>query len=407
MVFAKLIRPTVAFLGVLTLFVLAAVGYYDWTLPEIYYTRSENIPAMETVFPVVWEETPVIRKEGESRKSRLLLFGVFPIKNATLTRLEEQKVIPGGEVFGMKLFSSGVMVTGFSDITSRDGSSFSPAARSGLSMGDIILSVNGEELDSNGELIELVKNSGGKALLLSVLREETAVRIEVSPKADEKGIYRLGVLVKDSSAGIGTVTFYEPVSGLFAGLGHPICESETGTPIPLRSGEAMPAEIERVNKGSVGEAGELVGSFSSTLPIGRLKGNTECGIIALYEGVLPKKEPIQVATPSQVKKGKALIYATVDDRGVKSYAIEIEEIRNSEKSGTRNLVIRITDEKLIQKTGGIVQGMSGSPIIQNGMLVGAVTHVLIGDPTRGYGVFADTMLRTLAEFLPEEEAMAS
>ena len=234
MVFAKLIRPTVAFLGGLTLFVLAAVGYYDWTLPEIYYTRSENIPAMETVFPVVWEETPVIRKEGESRETRLLLFGVFPIKNATLTRLEEQKVIPGGEVFGMKLFSSGVMVTGFSDITSRDGSSFSPAARSGLSMGDIILSVNGEELDSNGELIELVKNSGGKALLLSVLREETAVRIEVAPKADEKGVYRLGVLVKDSSAGIGTVTFYEPVSGLFAGLGHPICEGETGTPIPLR-----------------------------------------------------------------------------------------------------------------------------------------------------------------------------
>ncbi len=312
---------------------------------------------------------------------------------ATQQEGQQVMVLPGGEPFGMKLFAAGVMVTGFSEITTPKGN-LCPAKEAGLKLGDVIISLNEAELRSNDQLIRLVEASAGKEVTLEIKRKETAMTLKAKAVANQKGEWRLGVWVKDSSAGIGTVTFYHPDLGAFGGLGHPICEPETGQKVPLREGQLVKAVIDDFKKAEPKQAGELKGYFASPLSGGQLWGNTDCGIFGSYKGSLPKKEGVAVATPEQVQVGDAVMFTTISGSTPKGYAIRIEKINKSEQE-TKNLVLRVTDPDLLATTGGILQGMSGSPIIQNGKLVGAVTHVFLGDSAKGYGVFAHTMLKEL------------
>jgi stage IV sporulation protein B len=260
-----------------------------------------------------------------------------------------------------------------------------------LRRGDIITAIDGDTIESAEEFSEKIKCSGGNALTLNCKSGADSRLVTVTPTADESGEYKIGVWVKDSAAGIGTITFIDPETMSFAGLGHGICDGSGGDPIPFAFGSAEDVTLTGIVMGKVGAPGELRGSFVGR-KMGKLTKNDLTGVygvlVEIPESLKAEKYP--VCKSADIKEGKAHIYATVDGEGRKQYEIEIFGIEKEGKD--RNFSIRITDEALLKKTGGIVQGMSGSPIIQDGKLIGAVTHVLVNDPTRGYGIFIENML---------------
>ncbi len=307
--------------------------------------------------------------------------GGIPLKNANVTEQERKYVIPSGKPFGIKVLSDGVMV-----ISAEDGS---PADDAGLRSGDVITSVNGTEVFTNEELAREIQLCSGCADII-YRRGGSEISTSVEPKTAE-GIMKIGAWVRDSAAGIGTLTFIDPESGTFGGLGHAVSDSTTCEPVPLRSGEIAQADIFDVVKGEKGAAGELCGAILSGLDIGEVTENTPTGVFGKYVGDI-QGETLPAAFRQEVQTGAASILTTTDGEEPREYSIEIERINLADLTGSKGMLIRITDPELLEKTGGIVRGMSGSPIIQNGRFAGAVTHVLVGDPTRGYAVFAESML---------------
>lgn len=305
---------------------------------------------------------------------------------ASASALCAEELVPVGEAIGVKLFSDGVLVIGLSDGES--------AARAcGLKEGDIITAVNGTSLDTIDELQTLLRDGGGTAAL-SVKRGSRTLTLTASPETDEDGFCRLGAWVRDSMAGIGTMTFYDPQSGAFGALGHGITDVDTGSLLPLDHGSIMDASVRAVKRGEAASPGELKGDFDLTRDSGTLLANTDRGIFGTLSAETAASiagKAIPVAEKSAVTVGSATILATVDGDTPCEYAVEIEKFC-SRSGDTRNFLIHVTDEALLARTGGIVQGMSGSPILQNGKLVGAVTHVLVDDPSRGYGIFIENML---------------
>lgn len=326
------------------------------------------------------------------------LFNIFPIKSAKVKVSRRRYVVPGGNAFGIRLYTKGVMIIRIDEVTTSSGN-ISPGKKAGLKEGDMIISVDGVDVYRNRELSAMLAASGGKTLKLVIERDSKKKEMEFTPVyCSEDKTYKGGLWVRDSTAGIGTVTWYDRVTGIFAGLGHAVCDADTGEIMPLSGGDAVEAEIKGCYKGTSGSAGELCGVFSSGT-IGNLYINGETGIYGIMDSFDENENVIPVALRQEVKAGAARIISTVDGDGATYYDIEIEKVFNTDDT-QRNMIIKVTDPRLLEKTGGIVQGMSGSPIIQNGMLVGAVTHVFVDDPTEGYGIFAENMIET-AEDLTE------
>ena len=295
-----------------------------------------------------------------------------------------KELIVAGTPFGVKFHTDGVIVVG---IPNENG----PACEAGLKRGDIIISINGEPIESAEEFSEMIRASGGNDLQLHYRSGAQEHSVTVKANTDESGEYKLGIWVRDSAAGIGTVTFIDPETMAFAGLGHGICDGSGGGLIPFSFGSAEEVALSGVVVGKVGAPGELRGSFVGR-KMGKLLKNDMTGVYGVLVEIPEnlKEERYPVCRSSDIKEGKAYIYATVDGEGRQRYEIEIFGI---DRDGSdRNFSVRITDEALLAKTGGIVQGMSGSPIMQDGKLIGAVTHVLVNDPTRGYGIFIENML---------------
>lgn len=318
--------------------------------------------------------------------SILLLFSLSATASASTDEL-----IPGGMAFGVKLFTKGCVVIGTTGVESASGLE-TPAKDCGLRSGDVIIRAGGKEFKTAEELVALISGCGGKAISLAYLRDGIEATVNVTPVRDsENGEYRIGVLVRDSTAGIGTVTYIDPDTNDFGGLGHGIYDSESGILLPLSRGAVVEVEITEVVKSLPNAPGELHGSFGN-VAVGELWDNSEQGVFGSLSR-LPKNAmtPIPVAGRDEVKEGKATVLTTLADGEIREYGVEIERIYEG-SGATKNFLIRVTDKSLIDQTGGIVQGMSGSPIIQNGKLVGAVTHVLVNDPTRGYGIFIENML---------------
>lgn len=311
--------------------------------------------------------------------------GNIPIKRAEITEKERRYVVPSGKPFGIKMLSDGVMIIG--------AAAGSPAEEAGLREGDVILSVNGAEVCSNEELSEAIKSSDGCAELV-YRRGESCVSVSVATMLSD-GVRKIGAWVRDSAAGIGTLTFIEPETGIFGGLGHAVSDATTGGAVPFGHGEITAAEIFDIVKGEKGSAGELCGAMRPE-ELGKLSANTPTGVFGkldkAYCEELSQHEKIPAAFRQEVKPGAATILTTIDGSEPREYSIEIERINLADLTGSKGMLIKITDAELLEKTGGIVRGMSGSPIIQNGKLAGAVTHVLVSDPTRGYAVFAESML---------------
>lgn len=341
---------------------------------------------------------------GSSYTAPLRLFGMFPVKNVAVKVVDLPVVVPCGTPFGIKMFTDGVLVVGMSDVDTASGA-HNPARSAGIKTGDVIVSIDKKTVSTTEQVAKMVEESGGKTMVFHIRRDNIAFDVKFVPaKSVNENRWKAGLWVRDSSAGIGTLTFYNPQTKTFGGLGHAVCDVDTGEALPLSTGEVVPARIYGVEKGVSGAPGELRGGFE-TGTLGQLTINGETGIFGKLTHLPSAMQTVPVAMKQQAKTGKAQVLTTIDGVKPKLYDIRIDQVRYNDSSPTRNMVIVITDPELLEKTGGIVQGMSGSPILQDGKLVGAVTHVFVNDPTKGFAIFAENMLKT-ADSVKEYPAAA-
>lgn len=302
---------------------------------------------------------------------------------------EQQSVIPCGTPVGIAVYTKGVLITDIASVTDINGNEMNISRDAGLRKGDIILTANNREVNTIDELSRIIAYESPLNMNVSRNGQEFSVSIIPADTVDGK---KAGLWVRDSTAGIGTLTWYNPDTKEFAALGHGISDADTGSVINVRSGDMFSCKITGIVKGQKGTPGELNGVFQNNL-LGSISRNTVSGIrgTVAENSPIPTGESVKIADKRQICAGGAYILCDVDGKGAKSYEISILKINHDNTDG-KNFIIKVTDEKLIKKTGGIVQGMSGSPIIQNGKLIGAVTHVFVNDPTRGYGIFIENML---------------
>lgn len=379
-------------------------GFFWWLhgyLPDV-YTVAPGEPLVLAQQPYVTasaqSQSPA-RMAGASANSgrtstRLMLFGIFPLKKVWVQETPQVTVMVSGAPFGIKLFSNGVMVVGFSDVYTPTGYQ-NPAKSAGIRMGDTIHSINGTPVAANEDIQNCVEDSQGRPMAVLYSRKGREDTVYVTPVRDESSqSYRIGMWVRDSSAGIGTLTYYLPAGGAFAGLGHPVTDVDTGESIDVLSGEIVAVNITGVAPSSPGSPGELKGILSAETS-GNICDNDTTGVYGvLLDGAAEAfgGRACTVAQRQQVTVGPATLFACISGSEPRAFSVEIERISYSENAPNKNMIVRVTDPELLKVTGGIVQGMSGSPIVQNGRLVGAVTHVLVNDPTRGYAIFAENMV---------------
>lgn len=389
----RFIKNLIIAITVITLF-LMVYGFY--TVPdEIYGISGENI-RVNNLYTVTYTQNSIRTADKEGRYNvSVNLFNAIPIKNSSLTVSDRYYVIPSGEIFGLRLFTEGVLIIK-TETVDTDSGSVSPCDMAGLKKGDVILKVDGKDTVSSNALSELLSKGDKTAFDIEYERNGRKYTTVLNTYFSvSQGKYKAGMWIRDSAAGIGTMTFYEPLTGSFAGLGHGVCDIDTAELLPFSDGDIVKSEITGCYKGTRGKAGELCGVFTNET-IGTLLSNNKIGVYGVLNGVSGHGGAIPIALSSEVREGRAQIISTVDESGPCRYDVEISKI-NVTSAENKNMVVKIIDEKLIEKTGGIVQGMSGSPIIQDGKLIGAVTHVMVNDPTRGYGIFAQTMAEKLSE----------
>lgn len=319
----------------------------------------------------------------------LKLFGIIPIKEISVEIVEEIEVIPGGDIIGLQIETDGILVLGTGEVTLTDGSVTEPA-KGVLKSGDYIVGLNGKMGITREEFIRSI---GVEPMKLILNRSDELIEVVIQPVQDYSGKCKLGTWIRTDAQGIGTITFVTN-NGKFGALGHGITDVDTGLLMQIDNGKLFDAEVLSIVKGKTGTPGELIGIIrqSGISQIGEIDENCSKGIYGQMKlGMVDVSETVPVALKQEIKLGPATILCQVDSE-VREYDIEIERIELGRTNDNKGLVIKITDEELLKKTGGIVQGMSGSPILQNGKLIGAVTHVLVNDPTRGYGIFIENML---------------
>ena len=323
---------------------------------------------------------------------RKVLIPVFCICFSVQTAQAAQELIPSGRTVGVTMDTKGLLVLGTGSVNGEEKKDSAPC-KGILQTGDLILEANGQFMENKEMLMEAVEKSEGKAVSLLVERNGRERELSVLPVfSAADGSYKIGAWIRDSIQGIGTVTYIDPNSGSFGALGHGVYDADTDMLMDIRGGSLTAAELTGIVKGQKGKAGELTGKIDLQEKIGVVEENTETGIFGTAEELFLAGEALPVANRNEIRKGKAEILSDLEGKGVCSYEIEIEGFGKKESRNHKDMTIRITDERLLRLTGGIVQGMSGSPIIQDGKLLGAVTYVLVNDPTRGYGIFIEDML---------------
>ena len=338
-------------------------------------------------------------KETGRYSLNINLFDILKVKEITVDVIENTSVIPVGNLAGLKLYTNGVMVVGMTEIRASDNEKYKPYENTGIQEGDIISTVNGNTLSSTDNLIEYINNSKGEELKLLCIRDNKSFETSITPVKTASGSYKLGLWVRDSAAGIGTVTFYEPKTELFGALGHGITDIDTEKLINIESGEFVTTKIINIIKGIGGEPGKIQGTVENQKNIGEIYSNTIFGVYGKLTNTeylkINNSNIIPVASRNDTEEGSAKILCSVENGKVEEFDIEIKKIYLNNSVNNKSMLIKITDEKLLEKTGGIIQGMSGSPVIQNGKFIGAITNVLVSDPTTGYAVFADMMIKEL------------
>ncbi len=393
--------------------VFGAVIYLDNNVENEFKIRSGETLNINTVIPLTAEYngSSISRvggsySVGEKFEVNLKAFGIIPVSKAKVEIIDELQVAVLGIPFGMKIYTKGVLVSDITEVITQNGNK-NPAKKAGLKIGDYILSVDGKEIYTNEDLGYIVENSNGEKMLLEVLRGSKKMHITLrAEKSKDTGQYKIGVWVKDSSAGIGTLTFYSPYTNLICGLGHGVCDDDSKSLLKINKGEIVTAQIISVEKGELGTPGQLKGRFNYQ-KLGNICLNCEQGIYSEFEGNLKFTNLTEIALKQEIVEGDAEILCTIEGETPKYYSCKIEIRKSNYNSATQNMIVTVTDKELLEKTGGIVQGMSGSPILQNGKLVGAVTHVLLDDSKKGYGIFAENMLETAQNVVEEQLKEAS
>ncbi len=392
------------------LFLIASVGVANYFTPDSFQVAAgEKLVWNMSAISAVTDEYNRSAKQTNSNKSytaKLMLYNVLPIKTVNVDVINETMLIPCGTPFGIKMFTNGVVIVGVADIQTKSGM-VNPASVSGLKTGDVITAIDGKKINTNAEIGDIIEKSSGHILKLTVKRDKEFFTADLQPVKSETDLtYKAGLWVRDSTAGIGTLTFYDPSTSCFGGLGHGVCDTDTNELMPMLNGEIVPVTINGIMKGEKGYPGELRGYFSTDTAMGTLNKNVSEGVYGTMKSV-PKGKAMEVAMKQEVKPGAAKIITTIDEKGPQYFDVQIEKIDYRENMDSKNLIIHITDAKLLDETGGIIQGMSGSPVIQNGKIIGAVTHVFVNDPTRGYGIFAENMLDASRNALPPDQSKAS
>jgi len=384
----------------------------------IYVVSIDNIPQTIEIFqgeeiniPILWgvkisNETKSIETSSTlysstfdeigEEKLEVSLFDKIRLKTINVNVIEDVDVIPVGAIVGIKLYTNGVMVVGMSSIEGEDGNIYKPYQELEIQEGDFITHINGIEITSTNKLIEEINNSSGQEIELTFNHKEETKTVNIRPVKNKDKKYKLGLWVRDSAAGVGTVTFYNDDTKCFAALGHAITDIDTGEILSTSSGEIDTSRILSIVKGQKDEPGRIEGTINSKTPIGNIYNNTKFGIFGVIKNAeniqLDFNKKMKVASRNEIKLGEATCLSGIDGE-IKEYKLEITKIYQNNNYDNKSMFINITDENLLEKTGGIVQGMSGTPIIQNGKFVGAITHVLVNNPTVGYAVFGDLMLK--------------
>ncbi len=336
----------------------AMIAHFDKAYPSVIHTSTNDIVQID--------------RFCTADSGQIKLFGVIPVKDVDMSVAAQDEVLVCGTPFGVMLYSRGVMIVGSGAFKSENGN-VNPSAKAGLKAGDLLISLNGKYVTSNEEVARVITSSGGRAVEAAYERDGKEYRTKLYPKKSvDDGKYKIGLWVRDSSAGIGTLTFYDPNRGVFVGFGHGICDSDTGRPVEISRGSAVSANLYGVRKGAAGNPGELLGTLNVFGNMGKVLLNDNTGVYVAAE-CMPEGLKLAVAPWQQVREGEAELYLSLDGGTPRYYSVKISNINASGK--IKNFTVTVTDKDLINRTGGIVQGMSGSPIIQNGKLIGAVTHV--------------------------------
>lgn len=338
--------------------------------------------------------------QEEPARISIKLLGMIPVKQISVHVREDITLVPGGSSIGVTLHTRGALVVGVSTISLSNGEQVSPAAAAGVQAGDLIEKINGVEIKDAAHLAQLC-NESKNSVQLTVLRGSERLELTLRPALDPSdGQLRMGMWVRDSTAGVGTLSFYDPASQWYAALGHAITDVDTRASLTVREGEIMQSVVVDIVQGAQGEPGELRGTFgSASLPLGTIEINNQFGIYGRmyqpYRNAL-YPEGVPMAYPEEAKVGPAQLLTTLSEDGVQAFACRIVKVNPQSSPAQKGMVVEITDEALLGATGGIVQGMSGSPILQNGKLIGVVTHVFINDPTRGYCMYAQWMYEQIS-----------
>lgn len=382
---------------------LKSLGVAVLTIVISYTTMLLSLPKSIVVYEgeeesCSFEGPPGVVAHKSDEGLILKALGIFPLGTVKVDVVQDEYIMASGNVIGVKMSLDGLLVVSLSGIEIAAGNNVYPAKDGGLKIGDIIKTAQNEMLNDSYHLVNIVEKSGGNVVNLDIERNGENINIQLLPvKALADGKYHIGIWIRDTAAGMGTLTYYNHRTFKFGALGHGISDIDIGKLIPLKSGNLYQASIISIKKGITGTPGELSGIFMEDWgAIGSIEKNDECGIYGTlnaarkyaFEGKL-----IAMGSQSVAKEGSAIILSDIAGKGIKSYSIEIQKIARSPVSGKKSIILKVTDKALIDITGGIVQGMSGSPIIQDGRLIGAVTHVFVSDPLKGYGILLDQMYR--------------
>lgn len=333
---------------------------------------------------------------SKEKQYNLSLLGIN-LKTITANVIPNTKVIPLGNLIGLKLYTKGVLVVGMNEIKGEDEKIYKPYEEAGIEQGDLIIQINNQVVNTTEELIACVSKCNGKEIDVTYIKDGNMLETQITPVKAMDNTYKIGLWIRDSAAGVGTATFYDTSTNSIATLGHGIQDIDTEELVEISNGEFVTADILNIQKGERENPGKIEGTIDEGKTIGSIYSNTDYGVFGNAENKLniDISKEMKVASRKEIKTGKATILCTIEDNITKEYEVEIEKIYINNNENNKSMVVKITDEELIKKTGGIIQGMSGAPIIQNGKIIGALTHVLVQNPKQGYAVFGDLMIKQM------------
>ena len=394
----KAIRIIDGIFALCLIIIYSFIVFGNIVLPDKIEAYSTKKIEYKSVYSVENNSSYLVDYQNNSKVSPvendIKLLGIIPVKTTSIIQSKPKKVSVSGESFGIKLYTDGVIIVGIRDVETDKGKC-NPAKEAGLEKGDIIIEINGKKVYSADSVTDILNDNNGNDYKITVKRNGNYKEFLLKPAySSSQGCYKVGLWVRDSTAGVGTITYYDKSNNTVSALGHPITDVDTNEIMPILDGEAVRATVTKIYKSKAGEAGSLCCEFTNDI-IGTLKKNCQSGIYGKYTCALKNTYEYEVASPNEIVRGPVQILCTIDSGKAKFYNAQISRISYRENKKGKNMVVKITDERLLEKTGGIVQGMSGSPIIQNGKLVGALTHVIVDSPEKGYAIFAQDMVDEL------------